>query len=47
MKRALVDTHEMSRALHPRMAGELIASFDDQTLAEALSNGGAEDLKLK
>ena len=47
VKRALVDTHEMSRALHPRMAGELIASFDDQTLAEALSNGGAEDLKLK
>jgi len=47
VKRALVDTHEMSRALHPRMAEELIASFDNQALTDALSGGGAEDLKLK
>jgi len=47
VKRALVDTHEMSRALHPRMAEELVASFDNQALTDALSGGGAEDLKLK
>jgi len=47
VKRALVDTHQASRALHPRMASDLIAAFDNQTLVEELSKPGASDLKLK
>ena len=47
VKRALVDTHQASSALHPRMASDLIAAFDNQTLVEELSKPGASDLKLK
>jgi hypothetical protein len=47
VKRAIVDTHAASRALHPRMAEKLIAAFDDQVLVEELSKAGANDLKLR
>ena len=47
VQRALVDTHRASRSLHPRMATDLIAAFDDQTLVEELSKPSANDLKLK
>ena len=47
VKRAFVDTHAASRALHPRMAEKLIAAFDDQALVEELSKAGANDLKLR
>ena len=47
IRRALVDTHEAAQELHPSMAEQLIASFDDQTLIEELAKPGANDLKLK
>jgi hypothetical protein len=47
VKKALVDTHKASRALHPRMAENLIDAFDDDTLVDELARLGANDLKLK
>ena len=47
VKKALVDTHKASRALHPRMAENLIDAFDDDTLIDELTRLGANDLKLK
>jgi len=47
VQHALVSTHEASKALHPRMAEELIAAFDNDTLIKELSKPGANDLKLR
>jgi len=47
VKKALVDTHKAARALHPRMAENLIDAFDDDTLIDELTRLGANDLKLK